>query len=343
MKKRALIGILSAGLVLALGICMVGCANQEGNIEPITDIVPEVEEQIDIVDEIEDSDTEQVSEENNIEEVEEAPVEVLPTKTVIEWNPSWEYADFSNIHSDSVTLYRAPGDNRKDVVIAVNAGHGTSGGGKDEVKTLSHPDGTPKVTGGTNAAGEVKSMAVSSGTTFLDGTSEASITLKLARTVKKQLLEDGYDVLMIRDSSDTQLDNIARTVFANNNADCHIALHYDYTETDKGLYYMYPVEIESYRAMEPVASHWQEHIDLGEALLIGMRNNHVKIKGKEDENGNVIEEHGSEGVDLTQISYSTIPSVDVEVGDKASDYSKKSLKKIAKGISEGLDNYNFNK
>ena len=47
---------------------------------------------------------------------------------------------------------------------------------------------------------------------------------------------------------------------------------------------------------------------------------------------------GRMGIDLTQTSYSTIPSVDLEVGDKASNYSKKSLNKIATAISKGINN-----
>ena len=58
-------------------------------------------------------------------------------------------------------------------------------------------------------------------------------------TVKqKQLLKEGYNVLMVRESDDAQLDNIARTVFANNNADYHIALHYDSTSSNKGAFYI---------------------------------------------------------------------------------------------------------
>ena len=43
-------------------------------------------------------------------------------------------------------------------------------------------------------------------------------------------------MLMIRESSDVQLDNVARTVLANNRADCHIALHWDSTSSDKGAF-----------------------------------------------------------------------------------------------------------
>ena len=42
-------------------------------------------------------------------------------------------------------------------------------------------------------------------------------------------------------------------------------------------------------------------------------------------------------MDLTQTSYSTIPSVDLEIGDTASDYSEGNLVKVAQGIAEGVD------
>ena len=119
-------------------------------------------------------------------------------------------------------------------MVAVNAGHGTSGGSK--VKTFCHPDKTAKVTGGTTGAGATKAVAVSGGMTFADGTAESTVTLRMAQIFRDKLLAVGYDVLMIRDGSDVQLDNVARTVMANNKADCHIALHWDSTKTDKGAF-----------------------------------------------------------------------------------------------------------
>ena len=59
-------------------------------------------------------------------------------------------------------------------------------------------------------------------------------------------------VLMIRESDDVQLDNIARTVIANNTSDCHIALHWDSTTNNKGAFYMSVPSNQSYRNMEPV-------------------------------------------------------------------------------------------
>lgn len=73
----------------------------------------------------------------------------------------------------------------------MNAGHGTKGG--SSVKTQCHPDGTPKVTGGTTGAGTTTAVAVSGGMTFADGTSEAKVTLAMAEVLKDKLLARGYE------------------------------------------------------------------------------------------------------------------------------------------------------
>ena len=259
-------------------------------------------------------------------QTEAVSTEAAKVKEEISWNSSWQYADYSQIHSSSVTLYYADASVKKNITVCVNAGHGTKGG--SAVKTYCHPDKTPKVTGGSTAKGATMATSVSEGMTFPDGTPEAKANLSLALLVKEKLLAAGYNVLMIREENDVQLDNIARTVFANNNADCHIALHYDSTETDKGLFYMSVPNVTSYRSMEPVASHYKEHTALGEALIQGERSKGVKIYSG-----------GQMPVDLTQTSYSTVPSIDLEVGDKGSDYSEKTQALIADGILAGLNIY----
>lgn len=246
--------------------------------------------------------------------------------TSVALNASWTYAEFSKINSGAAVLYKAEGDNRKGITVCVNAGHGTSGG--SSVKTLCHPDGTPKVTGGTTGAGATSAVAVSSGMTFSDGTAEAKVTLAMAVKLKARLLDAGYDVLMIRESDDVQLDNVARTVIANNGADCHIALHWDSTASDKGAFYMSVPNVSSYRAMEPVKSNWEKHNALGESLVAGLRDAGVKIFSG-----------GSMEMDLTQTSYSTVPSIDIELGDKASDHSDAALDKLAGGLLDGINRY----
>ena len=241
-------------------------------------------------------------------------------------NSSWKYADYAKINSGAAVLYRTTASEKKNKVIAVNAGHGTKGG--SSVKTQCHPDGTPKVTGGTTGAGATSAVAVSGGMTFSDGTPESKVTLAMAKVLKDKLLAAGYDVLMIRDGEDVQLDNIARTVIANNAADCHIALHWDSTTSNKGAFYMSVPDVASYKNMEPVKSHWQQHNALGASLVEGLKSAGVKIFSG-----------GSMAMDLTQTSYSTVPSIDIELGDKASDHSQATLNQLGDGLVAGVKAY----
>lgn len=250
----------------------------------------------------------------------------LQSGTEVGLNSILQYAEFSKINSGKAVLYKSTAENRKNKTIGLNAGHGTAGGGS--VKTLCHPDGSAKVTGGTTAAGATTAAAVSSGMTFADGTPEASVTLRMAQILKERLLAEGYDVLMLRDGEDVQLDNIARTVLANNYADCHISLHWDSTSSDKGCFFMSVPSNERYRSMEPVASHWQQHNSLGEALVEGLRGA-----------GNKIFSSGAMEMDLTQTSYSTVPSVDIELGDKGSSHSEDTLNRLADGLVAGIHAY----
>ena len=261
---------------------------------------------------------------------------VFVTEANLYASQSWEvsldmnaaYAGNSKINSGKAVFYKSSGQSgtRKEKTICVNAGHGTKGG--SSVKTLCHPDGTAKVTGGTTAAGATTAVAVSSGMTFSDGTAENAVTLKMAKILRDKLLKEGYDVLMIRETDDVQLDNIARTVLANTNADCHLALHWDSTTSDKGCFYMSVPNNASYRAMEPVASHWESHHKLGESLISGLR-----------QTGNKIFSSGAMAMDLTQTSYSTIPSVDIELGDKASSHTDAALEKLADGLLAGVNQF----
>lgn len=246
-------------------------------------------------------------------------------KEKIYLDKKWKYADHAKITSGYAVFYKAK-KNRKGIIVGINAGHGT--GNVRSTKTLCHPDGSPKVTGGTTRAGSTSAIAVSGGMTFRDGTKESTVTLKMAKILKKKLLAEGYDVLMIRNSKDVQLDNIARTVICNNVADCHIALHWDGDglKYDKGCFYIgVPEKLKS---MKPVKNHWEEHEALGKALIKGLEKEKVKINGK-----------GRLAIDLTQTSYSTIPSVDIELGNQSSDHSDKTLETLADGLTRGVKKF----
>ena len=164
--------------------------------------------------------------------------------------------------------------------------------------------------------------------TFNDGTTESTVTLQMAQILKDKLLAQGYDVLMVRTGDDVQLDNVARTVLCNNVADCHISLHWDGDGLgyDKGCFYISVPD--GLKSMEPVASHWQEHDALGASLVEGLRTE-----------GMTIYQNGSMNIDLTQTSYSTIPSVDMELGNASSDHSDSTLNSLADGLVLGLNAY----
>ena len=345
MKQKMVMCLLTGVLVLGIG----GCGTQEVEVPEVENVETAEEEPVpeetaeEEGDEQEKTDAEdQLKEVPTVDDAAESgktePEETEPEETEaasasvvyedggqITLDPSWTYADHSKINSGAAVLYKAA-ENRKEIVVGVNAGHGTSGGTK--VKTLCHPDGSAKVTGGTTAAGATEAVAVSSGMTFNDGTPESSVTLRMAQILKEKLLAAGYDVLMLRDGDDVQLDNVARTVICNNAADCHIALHWDGDglNYDKGCFYISVPD--GLKSMEPVASHWSEHNALGSALVEGLRAQGAKINGG-----------GSMSIDLTQTSYSTIPSVDMELGNACSDHSDSVLDLLGNGLVQGVNSY----
>ena len=253
----------------------------------------------------------------------------LANGTEIGLDSNWQYANFSKINSGKAKFYKSTAANKKGKVITVNAGHGTRGG--EDVKTQTHPDGTVKIETGSTKSGAKTSAAVAFGMTLEDGTTEASMNLKVALKLRDKLLAKGYDVVMIRETSDVQLDNIARTVIANNNSDAHIAIHYDSTTSDKGAFYMKVTDKGDYKKMDPVSRMWQQHDRLGECLLNGL-----------EEKGNKIWPPRGQNQDLTQTSYSTIPSVDIELGDKKTEHDDATNDKMAEGLAAGVDKF-FNK
>ena len=82
------------------------------------------------------------------------------------------------------------------------------------------------------------------------------------------------------------------------------------------------------KGMYPVSTIWQESDRLGANVINGLSANGVKIFGD-----------GSMQMDLTQTSYSKIPSIDLELGDKVSDYSDSTVAVLAQGIADGIDSY----
>ena len=71
-----------------------------------------------------------------------------------------------------------------------------------------------------------------------------------------------------------------------------------------------------------------QHDALGADLVEGLRGQGATIYGK-----------GNMSIDLTQTSYSTIPSVDMELGNAYSDHSDAILDQLAEGLLQGINVY----
>jgi len=168
-------------------------------------------------------------------------------------------------------------------------------------------------------------MAISDGMVFADGTKEADATLLVAVAARDKLLKAGYDVLMLRNGEDVQLDNVARTVICNNRADCHISIHFDgdSLDYDKGCFYIsVPDELKE---KAPVCDVWEASESLGEYLIKGLASQGISVY-----------KSGSIDIDLTQTSYSKVPSVDIELGNRHSKLTQESIEAYAEGLVQGL-------
>ena len=240
------------------------------------------------------------------------------------------YATYSIINDGYAVLYKLDKNkvsNYKNKTVAVNAGHGTKGGAN--IKTFAHPDFSPKYTGGSNAAGSILSSAVTSGMTFENGMTEANANLAIAYVLKDKLLDAGYSVLMIRENDDCRLDNIARTVIANTYSDAHIAIHFDSTNSDKGIFYIVPYNDERYLNMEPLKSNVKNIKNLGDSVIAAFREMGEKIW----------KDKGIMQGDLTQLSYSTNASIDIELGDRGTVVTAEKADTLAEGIKIGIEKY----
>ena len=296
-----------------------------------------------------------VKTEESIEETSETlEPEVIDTTTPIfiekiKIDMSIPYATYSVINEGEATLYRqnenfdeeiikntfsvVPGfdlerfKKNNKIVVAVNAGHGTKN--KQKLKTYSHPDFSPKVSGGTTKEGSIYSSAISDGMTFLNGMLEADANLLVATKLKDQLLIYGYSVLMLREDEEVRLDNVARTVLANEYADLHVAIHFDSTDYEKGIFFVVPYTDENYLNMEPLKDNALNITNFGKCIINSFKDLGEKIW------------HGSGMLlgDLTQISYSTNPSVDIELGDRKTNVTEERALTFALGIKNGVDAY----
>ena len=240
---------------------------------------------------------------------------------------AWEHAEQIATCEDPALLYRAT-SNRKNVVIGIDPGHGTTS--QKGKYFYCHPDHSLKTTGGSTAKGSETVVASGVGMSFKDGAGEGPVNLETCLILKERLLDAGYDVLMLREKQPQNLDLLARTLIANHYADCHVSIHYDGDglSYDKGVFVINVPD--GIKDMYPVSEIWEEDDRLGYCIRDSFALGDIKIDGD-----------GVHKVDLLQTSYSSVPSTVLELGNEWTKHTPEYEGKVSNAIVIGTDLYFF--
>lgn len=157
--------------------------------------------------------------------------------------------------------------------------------------------------------------------------SEAQYVLDVANAARDKLLEKGYAVIMARESLVNNFENSARSVWANNSADIHVAIHIDAKTYGPGWY----------RPSAKMATHpnYSKHAAQSEKLGTSIENALETTLGMEKfTNRNGV---------LTGYSYSTIPTAYIELygvqSKEMADFADTHIQEAAQGIVDGIDVY----
>ena len=202
-------------------------------------------------------------------------------------------------------------------IVAIDAGHQAKGDGSTET---------------IGPGSSVKKAKVASGTSgFATKVPEYKLTLAVAKKLKKELVNRGYKVVMIRKSNDVNISNKERAIKANETSDICIRLHADGIGNSSvaGASALYPSKSNKY-----VGKLSGKCKKLSEAVLSGMcSKSGAKKRGL------------SQRDDLTGTNWSTIPVTLIEMGFMTNPQEDRNMqnsdyqKKLAEGMAEGVEKY----
>lgn len=214
--------------------------------------------------------------------------------------------------SDTVTVKITP-----KKIVAIDAGHQKKGDSSTEPIGPGASTKKPKVAGGTSGV--------------YTKVPEYKLTLAVAKKLKKQLISQGYKVVMIRSTNDVNISNKERAQKANETSDICIRLHADGINNSSvnGASALYPSVSNKY-----IGKLSKSCKSLSENVLSSMcAKSGAKSRGL------------SQRDDLTGTNWSTIPVTLVEMGfmtNKAEDIRMQDddyQNKLAAGMAEGVEKY----
>ena len=209
---------------------------------------------------------------------------------------------------------------KKGIKIAIDPGH------QGSQIDMSEPE--PIGPGAT----EMKAKATGGTTGRFTGIPESELNLNIAKQLRVELEDRGYEVLLTREDQDTAISNRERAIMASDSgADIYIRIHANGSEdiSVSGAMSMVPSETNPY-----VGDLAEDSYKLGQCILnaycnaTGFQNNGVQLYDN-----------------MSGINWSKIPVTILEMGYMTNQNDDENMekpefqKKMVQGIAEGIDKY----
>ena len=205
----------------------------------------------------------------------------------------------------------------KPFIIAIDAGHQLIGNNEKEPIGPGALESKPKVSSGTKG--------------ILSNKPEYELTLEISLKLKEALIDEGYEVLMIREQNDVNISNAERAKIANDSADIFIRIHANGSEDSfvRGITTLCPSSENEY-----CSEIYEDSYALSKCILENL------VESTSDNDLGI-----SEVDNMTGINYCTIPVSIVEVGFLTNPETDELLNtddyqdKVVSVIVDGINNY----
>jgi len=202
--------------------------------------------------------------------------------------------------------------------VCINAGHQASGNYEKEAIGPGATETKNKVAAGTSGVST--------------GVAEYIVNLNISLALKEELLERGYEVVMVRETNEVDISNAERAIFANESgADVNLSIHADGSENSSAsgtsTYYI--------TANNIYCAYTYENSKLLANCVVNTLSNAT----------GAINRGAIESDSYTGLNWSTIASIIVEVGFLTNPTEDELLNtseyvsKVVSGIADGLDEY----